>query len=110
VQCPNQEESVPRRDRPTPAEERERELEQEAEEERRRPLTRELVEFETAPEGEAGEGREASGTLPESVGGTTGTGGHVAGEQAPGSTAPPVTGIDPEEARRHVGKHRRSQE
>ncbi len=105
---------MPRRQRPRPTEdaalEHQRELEREAESERDRPLTRELVEFETSQEGTAGEGTRKSGTLPGSVGGTTGTTDRTAGEQAPGATAPPVPGIDPEEARHLVGKRRRIEE
>jgi hypothetical protein len=93
-----------------PEKEHQREAERVAEEERRRPLTREIVEFETGMEGTAGEGTKKSGTLPGSVGGTTGTSDRTGGEESPGVTAPPVVGIDPEEARRHVGKKRRAGE
>jgi hypothetical protein len=81
--------------------------EREAEEERKRRITGELVDFEMAGEGEAGEGRERSGTLPDSFGGTTGTSGRAAGAQAPGSSAPSIRGIDPEEARKRIGRRRR---
>lgn len=77
--------------------------------ERERPLTRELVEFETSSEGIAGEGAGASGTLPGSVGGTTGNTDRAAGTQAPGATSPPIPGIDPAEARGLVGRFRRSE-
>lgn len=105
---------MPRRKEPRSAEdielENQRELERAAAAERQRPLTRELVEFETGMEGTAGEGTRESGTLPGSVGGTTGTAKRAADEQSPGVKAQPVVGIDPEEARRHVGKRRRSAE
>jgi len=61
---------------------------------------RELVEFETASEGSTAEPRGESGTLPGSVGGTTGTAGRAPGIQAPGASAPGFAGISPEEARR----------
>jgi|GEM_PF-3011578 len=77
--------------------------------ERERPLTRELVEFETAAEGTSGVGLGESGTLPGSVGGTTGNSDRAAGTQSPGASIPPVPGIDPAEARRLVGRFRRSQ-
>lgn len=77
-----------------------------ADRERNRPVTRELVEFEVGQEGEAGEGMERSGTLPGSFGGTTGTSGRSAGDQAPGSTTPPVRGIDPDEGRRRLRRRR----
>lgn len=77
--------------------------------ERDRPLTRELVEFETSGEGTAGEGPGESGTLPGSVGGTTGNTDRAAGTQSPGASIPPVPGIDPAEARRLVGRFRRSE-
>jgi hypothetical protein len=106
----SQEEIVPRRQHPSspddPALERARQAEREAEPERERPLTRELVEFETGREGSAGEGLRESGTLPGSVGGTTGNSDRAAGPQAPGATAAPLPGIDPEEARQLVGRHR----
>jgi hypothetical protein len=69
-----------------------------------------LVEFETGGEGTSGIGTDESGTLPDSVGGTTGNTGRAAGAQTPGATAPPIPGIDPEEARRLVGKRRRLEE
>lgn len=85
---------------PTAEEQAARRLQREAEAERARPLTRELVEFETATEGIAGSGRGQSGTLPGSVGGTTGTAGRSAGIQTPGATVPTFPGISPERARR----------
>jgi len=84
--------------------------EREAEAERKRRITDELVDFELAGEGEAGEGRERSGTLPDSFGGTTGTSGRAAGAQAPGSSAPSIRGIDPDEARKRIGRKRRGGE
>jgi hypothetical protein len=85
---------------PTGEEQAARRIQREAEAERTRPLTRELVEFETAAEGIAGAGRGQSGTLPGSVGGTTGTAGRSAGIQTPGATVPTFPGISPERARR----------
>lgn len=93
-----------------PALERARESEREAERERERPLTREVVEFETGQEGTAGAGAQESGTLPGSVGGTTGNTYRAAGAQAPGSSVPPVPGVDPGRARGLVGKFRRGEE
>lgn len=86
-----------------------REREPLSQREREQQLLRELVEFETAGEGTAGEGLEESGTLPGSVGGTTGESDRAAGTQSPGASLPPVPGIDPAEARRLVGRFRRSQ-
>ena len=63
---------------------------------------RELVEFETATEGSTAEPRGESGTLPGSVGGTTGTAGRGGGAETP----PGFPGISPEEARRLRGKKR----
>ena len=67
---------------------------------------RELVEFETATEGSTAEPRGESGTLPGSVGGTTGTAGRAPGIQTPGAKTPGFPGISPEEARRLRGKKR----
>src|SRR5690606_41441759 len=53
-------------------------------------LIRELVEFETAAEGSTAEPEGESGTLPGSVGGTTGTAGRTPGNQTAGATAPAV--------------------
>lgn len=93
----------------TPQERLERAREREAEKDRERPITRELVEFETAQEGVTGEGLDASGTLPGSFGGTTGTAGHAADTQTPGSTRPGVRGINPEQARPKVGRRRETE-
>lgn len=105
---------MPRRHSPKssadPALERARESEKAAEPERERPLTREVVEFETGREGTSGTGLHESGTLPGSVGGTTGNTDRAAGAQAPGASAPPIPGIDPARARGLVGKHRRGAE
>jgi hypothetical protein len=63
--------------------------------------------------GLAGEGIEASGTLPGSVGGTTGTSGHVAGIQSAGAREPvDFVGQSPEEAERlrREGERRRKKE
>lgn len=73
-------------------------------------IARELVELETDAEGIAGEGVGESGTLPGSVGGTTGEAERAAGTQSPGATAPPVRGIDPVEARTRVGRFSASRE
>ncbi len=51
-------------------------------------------------EGLSGSGREASGTLPGSVGGTTGVGGENAGLTSPGASGPSFPGISPGEAER----------
>jgi len=67
---------------------------------------RELTEFETAAEGSTAEPGAESGTLPGSVGGTTGTAGRTEGIQAPGATAPGFAGISPEKARRLRGRKR----
>lgn len=75
----------------------------------RRQAYRELSDIEEADigaEGVAGEGEEESGTVPGSVGGTTGTAGRSAGIQSPGASAPPVRGIDPDEVRGKVGRLR----
>jgi hypothetical protein len=105
---------VSQRQRPRPsvdpALERAREREKEVEPERERALTREVVEFETGQVGTAGSGTAESGTLPGSVGGTTGNTDRAAGAQAPGASAPPLPGIDPERARGLVGKFRRGEE
>ncbi|MBI4410764.1 MAG: hypothetical protein HY561_13730 [Gemmatimonadetes bacterium] len=77
----------------------------EPEEERER-LAGELLEWETEDEGVSGEGPKTSGTLPGSVGGTTGTAGHSAGIQTPGATAPAVRGIDPRKPRRRGRRSR----
>ncbi len=65
-------------------------------------LPPEQEEAEEATEGEAlsGSGREASGSLPGSVGGTTGTGGENAGIRSPGAAVPDFPGISPGEAER----------
>ncbi|HET9986370.1 MAG TPA: hypothetical protein VFQ38_22520 [Longimicrobiales bacterium] len=63
--------------------------------------------------GLAGSGLEVSGTLPGSVGGTTGTSGHVAGIQSPGAREPvDFLGQTPEEAERlrREGARRRKEE
>lgn len=76
---------------------------------RRKSTLRELTDVEQAEigaEGIAGEAEEASGTTPGSFSGTTGTSGRSAGIQTPGATAPPVRGIDPDEARGKVGRRR----
>jgi len=77
--------------------------------EREGSLIRELVEFETGMEGSTAEPRAESGTLPGSVGGTTGTAGRTPGIQAPGATAPGFPGISPEEAKR-LRKRKRGKE
>ncbi len=51
-------------------------------------------------EGLSGSGREASGSLPGSAGGTTGIGGESAGLTSPGASAPAFPGISPDEAER----------
>jgi hypothetical protein len=101
--------SVPEDQAPTAEEQAARRLQREAEAERARPLTRELVEYETAAEGIAGAGRGQSGTLPGSVGGTTGTAGRSAGIQTPGATVPTFPGISPERARRLREQGRRKE-
>ncbi|GEM_PF-542885 len=53
--------------------------------------------YEQEGEGVAGEGLEESGTLPGSVGGTTGTSGRAHGIQAPGATVSSLPGVDPAE-------------
>lgn len=71
--------------------------------------SRELTDVEAAEiggEGVAGEAEEASGTVPGSVGGTTGTAGRSAGIQTPGASEPPLRGIDPDEVRGKVGRRR----
>lgn len=68
--------------------------------ERDRGSMRELVEFETAAEGSTGEPRRESGTLPGSVGGTTGTAGRSPGIQTPGAASPAFPGISPKRAKR----------
>ena len=55
--------------------------------------------------GLAGSGRGVSGTLPGSVGGTTGVGGENAGISSPGSDVPSFPGISPDEAEKL--KHKR---
>ncbi len=50
--------------------------------------------------GLSGSGRAASGSLPGSVGGTTGTSGENAGIASPGASVPGFPGISPEEAER----------
>lgn len=101
---------MPRRQRPSP--EDDSALARRAEKERQRQaemdhaLVRELIDYETAGEPLAGEGVGESGTIPGSVGGTTGDSKRAAGQQAPGATAPPIPGIDPERARHLVGRRR----
>ena len=68
--------------------------------ERDRGPIRELVEFETAAEGSTGEPHRESGTLPGSVGGTTGTAGRSPGIQTPGAASPAFPGISPKRAKR----------
>jgi hypothetical protein len=70
-----------------------------AAQERDRGSIRELVEFETAAEGSTGEAHRESGTLPGSVGGTTGTAGRSLGVQTPGAVVPAFPGISPERAK-----------
>jgi hypothetical protein len=110
----SEEEHVPRRQRPRPSDdpalERAREREQEVEPERERALTREVVEFEPGQEGTVGSGTAESGTLPGSVGGTTGNTYRAAGAQSPGASAPPIPGIDPGRARGLVGRFRRGKD
>jgi len=90
-------ENVPRRDRDADA----RETPRGAAAEREAPTPDEVA-AEEANEGEglAGSGREASGSLPGSVGGTTGVAGENAGIRSPGADVPSFPGISPEEAER----------
>lgn len=66
-----------------------------------------LGEADVEEEGVAGEGSDQSGTLPGSVGGTTGTAGHSHGTQAPGSDIEPFPGLSPQEAERLRRQRRR---
>lgn len=65
-------------------------------------LLREVEDALTGLEGEAGEGDDRSGTVPGSVGGTTGTSGRSGGVQTPGARVSTLRGIDPREARRRL--------
>ncbi len=64
------------------------------------PPGQEAAEEANEGEGLSGRGREASGSLPGSVGGTTGVGGENAGLSSPGASAPSFPGISPGEAER----------
>ncbi len=59
-------------------------------------------------QGLAGSGGDLSGTIPGSVGGTTGVGGENAGLRSPGATDPGFPGISPEEAERLRRRGRKS--